>query len=60
MTTTTKVILIIILVSLYIFCAYHVFVGLIQATAVQGFGGLILIAMGLVLTIKLAIETINE
>jgi hypothetical protein len=60
MSTTTKVILITILISLYVFCAYHVFVGLIQATAAQGFGGIILIAMGLVLTVKFTIETINE
>lgn len=60
MSTTTKAILIIILVSIYVFSAYQVFTSLLQGTLCQGLGGIILIYMGLVLTIKLSIETINE
>ena len=60
MSTTTKIVLSIILVSMYVFSAYHVFIGLINATAVQGFGGIVLIGMGLVLVIKLIFETTNN
>ncbi len=54
-----KVLSIISIVLFYCFISYNVFVGLMYATAVQGFSGLMLILLGLI-AVVLITNNINE
>lgn len=49
--TFSIIVLSIVLVAVYFFAVYNVFIGLLEATAWQGFAGIILFIMGGVLVV---------